>query len=418
MTTHQKFTEPGDVKIVSVDLYDSNKKNRISLMSQLLTMSVYEDLRAPSIFAEINLNDAINIIQDFPVVGEEFVEIGFQTPGLPHPIIYRLAVVDVKNGEPNSMSTASTYTLRCVSEEQLASSAKMVQVSQRETYGKVVLDIIQKDLESKKGVFVEPTKGMSGIVVPKLKPFAAIDYLRKMAVSNEYLSSGFVFFENQAGFNFRTVEGLIENGMSNINSRVFNYIPDVTVSKEVNANAQRNILKYEIVSRTDTVEKLQTGLLNTVTTGFDVVTKTMRDTLHQLDSDIKSFVTTDSKARSTISQGMYNKYGSQPNDTFFMPFDSSRGLTYRDMSFSSRRAYSEMLEQMVVRIMINGDTSIKVGDVITINIPEIKSTTSRKKDDEFISGNYLVSRLRHIIANDPRPKHLITADVIKVGYTA
>lgn len=413
----QKFTEPGDVKIVSLDLYNSSRKNRLSILPQMLTFSVYEDLRAPTVYAEIQIRDSINIVQDFPIVGEEYIEIGFQTPGLAHPIIYKMAVVDVKNGETNLTATSSEYTLRCVSEEQLASSAKMVQVAQRETYGKVVFDIIKNDLESKKGIFIEQTKGMSGVVVPKLKPFAAIDYLRKMAVSSEYLSSGFVFFENQAGFNFRTVEGLIKTGSANINSRVFNYIPDVTVSKEINANAQRNILKYEIVSRTDTVEKLQTGLLNTVTTGFDVVTKTLRDTVHQLDKDIKSFTTTDKKARSTVSQSMYSKYGSQPNDTFFMPFDSSKGTTYRDMSFSSRRAYSEMLEQTVVRIMIHGDTSIKAGDMITVHFPETAGTTGRKKDDEFISGNYLVSRLRHIIANDPRPKHLITADIIKVGYT-
>lgn len=413
----QRFSEPGDVRIIRATLLNKDKSVTLSLLPQILSVSIYEDLQQPSLYAEIELMDAVNIIQKFPVVGEEFVELEFITPGLPLPATYFFAVVSSGAAQPDPNAQVNVYTLKCVSQEQLKSAAKMIQLAAGGSYTDLVQDILVKELETKKPIYVEPTRGLMGNVIPKLKPFAAIDYMRQMAISQKTATSGFVFFENQLGFQFRTVESIIEQGQQKP-IKEFKYVADVMSTKEGAANAQRNIIKYEVISRTDTVDKIQSGILNTISNGYDLISKEVRQTIHNIAEDIDKFVTPDKKARAPLSQSQYQEYGQKPADSFFIPYDSSKGNIFRDLTFAARRAYTSLLSQNVTRILIHGDTTIVVGDLIDVDFPSIAGDTSRKKPDAFVSGKYLITRMRHIVVNDVKPKHMIAADIIKVGYTA
>lgn len=412
----QRFSEPGDVKITRLVLFNKDRSVKLVLLPQLISVSVYEDLQSPVLYAEIELIDAVNIIQSFPIVGEEFIELEFVTPGLPLSAVYEFAVVSADNNKADQNAQHSTYTLKCVSVEQLKSAAKMVQISGKGTYSDIVKDILTRELETDKAIYVEPTRGLMGNVIPKLKPLAAIDYMRQMAISTQTTTSAFVFFENQLGFQFRTIESLIQQGQTKP-LKQFKYVADVMSTPEGAANSQRNIIKYEIVSRTDTVDKIQAGILNNVVQGYDMISKGIRETAHNIAEDIKNFVTTDKKARAPLSQQQFQDYGQQAADTFFMPFDSSKGNIYRDLSFAARRAYTSLLTQNVTRILVHGDSALVAGDVIDIDLPKVASDTGRKKPDAFVSGKYLITRMRHIIVNDVKAKHMIAADVIKVGYT-
>ncbi len=412
----QNFTEPGDVKVTRLMLFNKDRTAKLSLMPQLISFSVYEDIMCPCLYAEIELVDAINIVEKFPIVGEEFVEIEFVTPSLPIQAVYSFAVTSVKGSKADPNAQSSTYTLVCVSEEQIKSAAKMIQVAGAGTYSEIVKDILVRELETTKPIYVEDTKGLMGNVVPKLKPFAAIDYIRQMAVSTKSTTSAFLFFETQLGFQFRTIESLMEQNQGKT-AKQFKYVSDVMSTKEGSANAQRNIIKYEVISRTDTIDKIQSGVLNNVVSGYDLITKELRTTVHNIAEDIKNFVTPDKKARAPLSATQYQDHGTKPADIFFMPFDSSKGGIYRDLTFAARRAYTSLLMQNVTRILIHGDSALLAGDLIEVEMPSVSSDTGRKKQDTFVSGKYMITRLRHLVVNDVKIKHMISADIIKVGYS-
>ncbi len=422
--SQSQFREPGDVIIKSVVLIDKEQRKNLNrlqgklqkLDSQVVSINIYEDMQCPVLFCTVELLDAINIVQSFPIVGEEFIGITIQTPGLPSPVEYFFAVTSISQGKTGEASQYQTYTLTCVSEEQLASAAKMTQYAAEGSYSDLVKIIREREIESKKPFYFEPCRGFMLYVIPKLKPLAAIDYMRQMAISTQTTTSAFVFFENQLGFQFRTIESLIQQGQAKP-LKQFKYVADVMSTPEGAANSQRNIIKYEIISRTDTVDKIQAGILNNVVQGYDMISKGIRETAHNIAEDIKSFVTTDKKARAPLSQQQFQDYGQQAADTFFMPFDSSKGNIYRDLSFAARRAYTSLLTQNVTRILVHGDSALVAGDVIDIDLPKVASDTGRKKPDAFVSGKYLITRMRHIIVNDVKAKHMIAADVIKVGYT-
>lgn len=407
--------EPGDVELKRSVLMNRARTVKLDIQSQIISFSIYEDMLAPCLYAEIDIMDGINLLQAFPIIGEEFIELEFQTPGFPAPAVYRFAVHSVTNNRPEK-ARVSLYTLKCVSEEQLTSAAKMVQLVGKGSYSDLVTDILKRELSTKKPIYVEPTRGTSGNVIPKLKPLAAIDYLRQMSISVDTLTSAFMFFETQFGFQFRTIESLINQNLKKP-IRQFKYVEESWSSTQAGAHAQRNIIKFEVVNRVDSVEKIQTGSLNNIVSGYDLISKGVRQTKHELPTAINTFVTTDAKSQAPTSTQLYQEYGTSPADTFFMSFDSSRGLVYRDLSTAARRAYTSMLTQNVIRILIHGESNITAGDLLEIKLPSISSETSTRLTDTLIAGNYLIVRLRHIITRDVRKKHMIAADIIKVGYT-
>ena len=407
--------DSGDIKITQLQLYKKDKSVSISIIPQLIQMSIYEDIQQPVLYAEIELMDSINLMQDFPIVGEEMIDIEIMTPGLPQPTTYTFAVNGTSESETDSNSQYAMYTLICVSVEQIISVSKMVQRTGADIYSNIVKDILVSDLQTTKPAYIETTRGNLGNVIPNLRPLAAIDYMRKMAIGVDYDTSGFLFYETQLGFQFRTIEGLIKQNQNKY-IKSFKYVPNVNSSTEGRSNIQRNILKYEIISRMNVSNQVQSGTMKSSTSGYDLVSKDVRVTNHDIQDVSTKIITTDKKARSNFSTQTVQDYGQQNADTFFIPYDSSVSNTARDTSAAARRAYSALLQQNVVRIMVYGDTSIVAGDLLNLEFPEIKGTTGTKKPDALVSGNYLITRLRHIIVQDAKSKHIISADVVKVGF--
>ena len=102
----------------------------------------------------------------------------------------------------------------------------------------------------------------------------------------------------------------------------------------------------------------------------------------------------------------------------FIPKDSSRGDDFLDASLGVKNSYSALLNQNVVRVLVPGDNYLSVGDVVELSLPEMSGTTERKSKDRMNSGNYLVTKLRHLITMEEggKPKHLVSMDCAKVGY--
>jgi hypothetical protein len=101
-----------------------------------------------------------------------------------------------------------------------------------------------------------------------------------------------------------------------------------------------------------------------------------------------------------------------------MAKDTSRGNDYIDSTIGSKSAYAALLNQNAVRILVYGDSYLAAGDLIQLNLPETAGTTEKKNMDRNNSGNYLVTKLRHILTMEEggKPKHQISIDCVRMGY--
>jgi hypothetical protein len=387
--------ESGDVKVVDLTLYSPSSKAKATIIDQVQGFDLFEDISKPTMFAQFYMVDAIGILEHFPILGEELLDVEIVTPGMPSTAKYRFRVFAVSNVTRDDNGKSTFYTLKCVSEEHF-NNAVNVQRTYSGVISEFVPDILKGYLKTRKPLYIEPTKGIQTVAIPMLSPLETIDMFRLRAVSSKYASSSFVFFENQQGFVFRTVESLIEEGASNIGSRIFNTDQNRMRDEYTDRVSYRSLLAYEHIRQRDVNQLLDQGAFSSVVRTFDLFKKQLTTVETQTPDIFSKFVTTDKQGVIPNTQQFIKEFGlkTQP---FLVPKSSLVPDNFIKDVVAARNAFSVLLNSDITRVMINGDTGVKVGDVITLNLPESTGMTGRPQQDQQTTGNYLVIRLRHIV---------------------
>ena len=354
-------------------------------------------------------------MEDFPIIGEEEIEIEFKTPGMSETTKYKFRSFELTNVNKNTNGKGATYTLRCVSEEHLYNGSDIVTQAFQDTISNIVPIILSKYLKTKKEIILDETKGIQNLSIPRLNPLQTIDMLRKRAVSKQFASSSYVFYENQAGFNFKTVEGLLKLGKQSIGSRVFNATQNVMANKETQAKAFRTMLGFEQLASMDSNKKAAEGVFKAVTKSFNISTKEFTESNFNLKNVFNSIEKFDKASQLPNTDDFIDKFASGVPKAFFVPVDSLRPDNFVDTAVAIRNSFAVLLNSNVVRVLVHGDSGLKVGDAVTLDLPAMTGTTGKKKDDKMIAGNYLVVRLRHMLTFSTKSKHQIVFDCVSVG---
>ena len=410
-----KNYEVGDVVINNITISNKNTKAEINPSEQIVSIDIYEDFNSPSLYAEILFDDKIGLLNDFPIIGEELFEITFQTPGLSYPTTYKFNTFAISDVQQQMNGRGYTYILRCVSREQLTQSNVNIVHSYNETINDIVNNIFTRYLKTDKIVDIDPCKGNETIVFPKVTPFVAIDIIRKRAVHPKYVSSSFVFFENQDGFNFKCIEQMMEDGKAKIGSKKFYYFSNGQKDKNSEALMFRSIIEYENIGRTDLTDMIQQGGIKNRVKTFDIFSKKVSDVTFDMTQEFSQMVGSDKKNTLNISESMIKDFANEPTFNFFIPKDTNRKENFLENMMGARLAYQQLFNSNFVRAYIPGDSSIKAGDVIELNLPKASGTTEAKGTDDLVDGNYIVTRLRHNITTVGKTKHYISLDCNKVG---
>jgi len=206
--------ELSDIILISYQSSDgSGTPKRLSIRSLVQEVSIYESLDGKFLSGDMVLLDGTNAIQSLPITGFERVEFFFRTPGTDKGFDF-----SVKSGHPmfvyalknrtGANPRSQIYTLKFISMEAIRNHQTRVSQAFTGNIDQMVTDICYNYLKTKKDLVIEETKSNHKFVIPRLKPTKAIEQLRKNAQSLHYENSGFLFFENGDGFNFKSYEGL------------------------------------------------------------------------------------------------------------------------------------------------------------------------------------------------------------------
>jgi len=411
-----KFYEIGDVQILSLRLINKNTQAEMNPADQILFIDVYEDFNSPSLYAEIAFSDGINLLNDFPIIGEEQLEITFLTPGLPNPTTYELFSFSVSNIQINPNGKEINYLVKFTSKEQIIQSNLVITQSYRENIDVIIRNIFDRYLLTDKILNIDECRGNEPISFPKLTPFSSIDMLRQRAVHPRFISSSYVFFENQDGFNFKCIEQLIEDNKPLISSKKFYYFSGGKTDRKSEALTFRNIIEYENIFKLDVTDLVQEGGIKNKVRSFDLFTKSVNEVEFDMTKKFNSLVNLDKKNTLPVSDNLIKNFADRSSFNFFIPKDSNRNSNYLEDMLGSRLSFLKLFNANVIRIYIPGDSSVKVGDVIEINLPKSDGTTKRASD-QLTPGNYIITRLRHNITTSGKAKHYISFDCNKVGVS-
>jgi len=411
----------GDIKIIDITLSSEDHDRKTSLINQFTSIDIFESINTPAIFCELTISDSVELQEQFPLIKEELITISFETPNNPgDPTRYVFHVRSINSNVINENQKTASYTITGVSPELLINKTAFVDKHFDDTISNMVKNIMEEKITTNKKVEVEKTVG----IFPKkniynMLPFQAIHSLLRHAVSDRYLSHTFTFFENKHGYHFTTYERLIEQGRNRLSKGLSDkeFFYDMVRKEHIEDVNIRNIIAYNSVGGTDVLEKTA-SYVNTAT-AIDMQSAGQRQAVYVKNIGADKFQKMDDNGAATNSTGNVRAFGKTKRPTAFsiLPIFSHDNKLSLVEAAAARDAFVEDLTNTVTQIHVYGDSDLTVGDMIKCNLPSASSFDDAAGSSRLDSGNYLITRLRHIILMGDRPQHTIALEIVKLNFT-
>lgn len=414
-TQNIKFA--GDYKLIDVKI-GSTRGLIFDVYNFVIDINIYEDMNSPTISGNITLNDAQDLVNLMPMIGEEKLLITFKTPsmtdadGLYEQAFYIYKMTD----RVYTAERAVEYTLHFVSFEAVRDLNSKISKGFSGQIDTVVEKILKSELTTDKPVNVEKTKNSIIYVSNYWTPFTNINYLAKRSISNTNGAANFVFFENNKAFNYVSIDSLLEQ------SSKAEYIYDNASRNPSNGGGSSSrsiagdlsrITSYSIDTAYDYMQRIQSGMYKSRLITHELVTKTYNVQTMDYSQEFAK----------------HNHLNPHPLSTLNLPSKSLAFLavepraleTYNNFkSDNMKNWYLQNIMQMneinafTMDITIPGRSDLTVGDIIDVyiyrNTPMSQKDTEEQLIDKTFSGRYLITSLCHTLN---REKHEIHMTVIK-----
>jgi hypothetical protein len=424
----------GEYDLLECKLYPS-KTAPIDLRQEVLDINIYENLHRSGLTGNILIADTHSLITSLPIIGEEGLSIKIQTPGFNHEknsldfTGERMFVIN-KIGLRSELSQGSqVYSLNFVSQELMMANRITVSKSYTDNVSTIVEDILgsEKYIGTKKELFIEPTQGVRKIVFPNTYLHTAINRLADEAYSAKNNSPHYIFYEDADGFHFRTLQDLYEQPSLGIfhygenfknNERPTEFEP-----KEETIIDLKRVIQYELHNNNDIFQNARSGMLASVNIAHDIYskkyTKKEYNYFDEFETNKRISNTSNPKYSQNINLNKYSK-----GRTFVNPIsttdgnDANHSGSYTpnkkdEMSFSDRQSRMfEMLRGTSLTATIPGNTAMRVGKTLTLDLPVIGINHDDEVTDKYLSGNFMIQKIRHQFSM-PIKTHLIHMQLTK-----
>lgn len=304
----------------------------------------------------------------------------------------------------------SVFALDIVSKEFLKNESADSRVIKRYD-GKIsdhIESILRENLQTQKELDIEITENKFNFIGTTKKPFWTIYWLAKKSIPNIPdafgKTAGFLFFENADGYKFKSIDKLFDR------IAIKKYIFNNTTSTVVPVGYDGKILNYESTDSGDFQSKLQMGTYHSENKGVDVFQSFYAETPINVDLQEPVVITGGTEFKFVNSE--FISYPSRFNWSLdsvgFLPdgesltdqLKKSKELDIDKQQIQSRASsrYNQLFT-VTLRITIAGDFSLRAGDLIHCDFPELSSKPNPSYNPRM-SGVYMISALCHTISNN------------------
>jgi len=263
-----------------------------------------------------------------------------------------------------------------------------------------VESIIKEYLKTDKIDEIDKTQNRYGFIGNLRKPFTVLVWLASKGVpesSTKDATAGYVFFQTQDGFNFRSLDKLISQP-----SKATYIYSDVNQTGYEKDN-DFNILQYTTNRNQNLIEKLRLGTYSSYRIIYDPLYFTFKESTFKLENYAgKSANLGQTLELPKIANDSNQKLGDLPTRIISQVLDI--GTVDVDVSKKSNADPSKYQSQAIMRynvlftqtlsMTVPSNTNLRAGDIITCKFPKISREDGVKYDDEQ-SGLYMIKELCH-----------------------
>lgn len=401
----------------------------MSIKPQVVEFVLYQSIFSPILKAQLAIYDAVNLLNNYPLVGEEYVDVNIEQQGARYStekmnITLKFIIAGITNVEFGANGRDQTYFIELHSVEAFENAKRKVSKAYRSGIVETsIKDVLTNYLRTTKPLKIVDATDQTvdrTLVVPNLRPFSAITWLTKMSVpSDPTKQHNFVFYETVYNTSSRFVyksfqkqlwrDSIDESAIRGAENHPFFYISNYeTVNSSVNAleklqregfEEERLILNLKINKRYSVLEKIIGGYfeneyveINLDAKDYFVTRTTVNDSWKQLH--YKNHLQTKKYIDDVINTNT-EKETSPRVKYAFLNYDSKQ-----DPRYSTRWGFQEVSKlatsQIDLSIDIHTNLQIVPGELIYLNIPEMHGY-EESKNDRYLTGLFYITESKMTI---------------------
>ena len=433
-------SESGDVE-VKVNVFRNGQKLQSSdgaddIYDFITGIEIYESITSSTIEAKLLFNDSSGFIG--AMTGSEQFRIIIRGTILDRVYWFRAYDIEARS----RLNTTDNFIVNCVSDEFLQNEVTNVFGNSQVVFdstssSEIVEQILKTDnryIKTQKKIYIEESTNKQQFVATNWRPFDCIYWLSQRSVRKARkggtLQNGFVFYENGLGFNFKSIDKMIDNVNNQTESesnfttgetKLYTYVYSTKSSGSDGAD-QFKLETIVFPEERDFLTGLRNGAWAGFSMGFDPVTVTQSkmglstdmsvnayrygisavwpkmshlnestavNPLSQLDGNIKTIVDYPRRTRYTILS----------NQIFDPKFQDNPQKNYEELV--ELQAYQwmriESLKNIKLMIKFPGNLDLYAGNGINVIIPATYKRNQTTDVDRKYSGKYVIGGLTHKI---------------------
>lgn len=408
----------GDVSIDKVKVI-SSKGFFQDITAQVITIQYFEDIFSPFISGTIIVKDSLDLLNLFPFIGEEFVELEISTPTLDKPLKGTYYIHKMTDREIIG-DREVVYQLHFISTEAIVDINKKFSKVYKGKVSDIVLGLLTESadgLETKKKYYIEETINTTKFISNFWSPVKNIMMCVKNAVNLNNVPN-YVFFENRDGFYFVSLDSLYSAGVMAefiLDKYTRDELPGGGSARNIQEDYKR-IQELSIPTAFDYIDRIRSGMLSSRIHSFDSIKKTYTARNYDVFEKFnKQNHLNDNPVNS--SSAIFKNNSAVINYPRMYDNFAGWGDTTNFKTIQERASQMKVASAHQIEIVVPGRTDYTVGQKVSVTLNKMEPMSSDDIDitDKMFSGNYLISALNHVIS---REKHECTLELIKDSLQA
>ena len=218
---------PGDFRTSEIILY-SYGGSQLDITGLTAVVNIYQDLDSAFQSGNIMFFDSVGAANRLPIIGNEFLEFKMRNPieadgdEEVNATNHRFQVYEKKSVK--TAQNVQAIALFFTSIESIRNERLRVSKSLSGSYAEMVNTLIKGDktlLNSKKDLFIDPTLGSYTFTFPNVRPVDGIRMIQGISEPANFKTPHYMFYENNRGFHYRTLESLYRESGDTDRNRPF-----------------------------------------------------------------------------------------------------------------------------------------------------------------------------------------------------
>src|SRR6185437_7357724 len=227
-TVKNGLLNAGDVSVNEVTLICTNGK-QIDLMPFMIELNITEDIFASSLYGNIMITDSLGIIEAGPIIGEEYIRVNINTPGMDARIYKTFKVYNISDRAVIIDDKSQAFTLHFCSPEVFVDTYAKIFKTFSGRASDVAATLYQNYLQTARNIvvnadtkqFVESddptpltvlndTDNTVKFTCPGWGAMKALSWLASKSIATGTKSSDGLFYETSQGFYWGSVGSIIK----------------------------------------------------------------------------------------------------------------------------------------------------------------------------------------------------------------